>query len=476
METKPDAIDSPEPPLHRAARLGDLIALERLLAEGADINAPATIVSGSIASYTFYCYHVTPLMVAARSVDGASVATLRWLLDNGAELDPQAAWYAAGRGGRERETPWTPPEDQTERLRFLLDAGLDPNQQEGDRPDLLVEACAAGSVGNVRLLLERGVVPDASMLFEAADSGSAECVALLLDYGLDPNVTQFLGGTPLNNAGSAEVVRVLLARGARLDAKGDHGADLLTAVLDRAMDGEVCFLGRAAAAQALLGAGIEPQHDCLFHAAFRYQADAVDWFLARGISLESAPDSMAPLHAVCWQSQGGSAALGDSNLAPAACEQIICSLVAAGSSPDLRDDIGSTPLHYAIDGDGLNCTAVRILLELGASADAINNDGDTPLHWAAHQEAVALSWPGNGHTGYCCALLLERGADPLRPDKTGKTPFARVQQHWENARQACEDDAPVGGITQPRLREYRRKVLANATQLLELFQRYVARR
>lgn len=415
-----DVPNLPEPAIHRAARLGDLVALERLLADGADIN---TEWDG-----------VTPLMAAAGSMDGASVGTLRWLVDHGADVSTSdenetATWYAAGRGGCDADLPWTPPVDQTERLRFLLDAGLDPNERDDqDRPALLVEACAEGNVDNVRLLLERGAVLDTSLLFAAADSGSAECVALLLDQGLDPSTVHWLGEspvTPLSYAGSAEVVQVLLAHGACLDIPGESGFDLLTTILDRAMDGEHCYPGRAAAAQALLDAGIVLKPQSVYDAAFRHRADAADWLIARGASLEPNPDhhGMTPLHAICWSSGGYTLY----NEPEATCEQLVRSLIAAGISADVRDPERNTPLHYAVGCDGPNLTATKTLLELGASAELANNAGQTPLHIAASQVGLG----GN----VCIAALLDAGANPLLPDQTGRTPLEIARRYagsWEN--------------------------------------------
>ena len=189
------------------------------------------------------------------------------------------------------------------------------------------------------------------------------------------------------------------------------------------MDGEICFPGRAAAAQALLEAGYVPGRVCVNKAAFDYQADAVDWLLARG-----APAQEGALVGVWWHSEGGSAALNDYELAPVICEQIIRSLVSAGVSPDARDEAGNTSLHYAVGCDGVNITAVRTLLELGASAELVNNAGQTPLHVAASQ--VGLE--GNA----CIAALLEAGANPLLPDQTGRTPLEIARRHagyWEQS-------------------------------------------
>ena len=92
----------PEPEIHRAARLGDTASVERLLASGVAIDARCALEF----DHGAVLRGLTPLMLAARSVDGADVATLRWLLAHGADLRAgseagvTAAWYAAGKGGR----------------------------------------------------------------------------------------------------------------------------------------------------------------------------------------------------------------------------------------------------------------------------------------------------------------------------------------------------------------------------------------
>jgi Ankyrin repeat len=79
-----DHASHPEPPIHRAARLGDLAELERLLAAGEDVNSRADLEY----DYGPFLRQLTPLVVAARSEDGTTAETLRWLLGHGA--DPRA--------------------------------------------------------------------------------------------------------------------------------------------------------------------------------------------------------------------------------------------------------------------------------------------------------------------------------------------------------------------------------------------------
>ena len=74
----------PEPRIHRAARLGDLVELGRPLAAGEDVDSRADLEY----DYGPFLRQLTPLMVAARSDDGATAETLRWLLGHGA--DPRA--------------------------------------------------------------------------------------------------------------------------------------------------------------------------------------------------------------------------------------------------------------------------------------------------------------------------------------------------------------------------------------------------
>ncbi|WP_395094220.1 ankyrin repeat domain-containing protein [Armatimonas sp.] len=456
-----------EPLLHRAARLGDIAVLEQLIVGGADINARID----SEREYLSECWNVTPLMVAARSVDGADVATLVWLLEHGADLfassdehgTENAAWYAAGRGGRWDWMPWCNVPNHADRLRFLLDAGLAPTHE------MLREACAAGDPARVQILLERGVSPHSEPrhhanqfqvpLFFATESGSATCVQLLLEAGANVNLEASNGETPLAHAGSAEVVAALLVAGANPNQTMEYNRDVLGCLLERAFGHDACHLGPRAAAQALLDAGIsldatgESGWSRLTTAAFRRQADTVDWLLERGAFVHKT--GWTALHAVCWQGEmRGEEGEGYN----AASEQLVRHLIAAGISPNARDNKGMTPLHVAVDGDWVNETAIRTLLELGAEVDAIDNNGFTALHWAAGQAV-------RGGTDCCIQLLLAAGADPLRPDPWGRSPLAVAEQIVRDYEGYIEKDEPNPGIEEtPEARHTRYATFLEAAQ------------
>jgi ankyrin repeat protein len=397
----------PEPELHRAARTGDHAAIERLLAAGADVNQRADIEF----DHGPHLRGLTPFLTAARSIDGATVATLRLLLDRGADVRARsegggnAAWYAAGMGMRLPGLhSWRIDPEHVERLRFLLDAGFSPRGRCGNGSSCLCEACGAGDPARVALLLERGALPgpdwnakddeaydrlsrvlfptsmqrDLSVpgappssvipLFRAAESGSRTCVDLLLAAGASVSQREKTGSTALAHARSAEVVRALVHAGADVHARDLSGHDPLAAIFEEAtVDGECVSPGLIEVARALVEAGANPDrvpggsHSRLWDAAFTHNAEAVEFLLSLGVcpSADSHGGS-TPLHAIAWQDEY------DSPPMTAACERIIRALVAAGNSVNARDEHGRTPLHEAYYGDGRNDTAIRVLLELGA--------------------------------------------------------------------------------------------------------------
>lgn len=460
----PDWTRPQEPRIHRAARKGDLGALEALLAEGANINERADLEHDNGP----HLKGLTALMVAARSIDGADTDTLHWLVEHGADIHARsdggntAAWYAAGHGGRWEFHARAVTPDHAERLRYLLDLGLDPNECNFIGRSLLTEACEAGDPARVALLLERGVSavvmgpqslrPDGAAhvsrmladhglthradgpvgsansfqipLFCAARSGSAECVRLLLEKGADPNGRDSSGSTALMAAGSAEVVRLLLEAGADRDATDAYGNDALEAILEDSCDSGACGPARFEVARALVEAGADIARvdrygkNRLASAAFGHHADAVEFLLRLGARADARDtEGGTALHSMCWQ---GEYQDEDVNRA---CERIIRALVAAGVPIDAVDEDGQTPMHEAAGGDWGNPTAIRTLLDLGAKVDPEDHDANTPLMVAARSGEVA-----------CIKLLCEAGADPRKKNGEGLTALDEAESHLESWR------------------------------------------
>jgi ankyrin repeat protein len=155
--------------LFRAIQRGSLSEIERLVTRGANAN----VADGD---------GVSALMVATLFGDAR---TVELLLRRGAD---------ANRAGASGTTPlmWAMPDE--EKVRVLLARGANVNaRSETGRTPLLIAASYPGTVGVLRLLLDRGAdirasdAGGASALALAVRSADVEVVRFLIDRGLDPN-------------------------------------------------------------------------------------------------------------------------------------------------------------------------------------------------------------------------------------------------------------------------------------------------
>jgi ankyrin repeat protein len=236
-----------------AAREGALACVRVLAGAGAKLNQ--TSVDGS-----------SPLLVA---VQNGSYAVARFLLEHGADpnLANDKGWtalYLAVKNRNQEITavPGPPADGALDLIQTLLDRGAKPNtrikvetevhqgmsalwlKEAGATP--LLRASLCGDLTVVRLLLAHGADPQIptfdhttalmvasgvgwadGMMREYSETQTLELVKLLLERGADVNAANDHGITALHGAAykaANQVVQLLVDRGARLDAK-DNGED-----------------------------------------------------------------------------------------------------------------------------------------------------------------------------------------------------------------------------------------------------------
>ncbi len=417
--------------IHQAALVGDLHVLQKSIDSGVDINLAIDLSQDDY----FYLRQLTPLMVAAISQQGATVETVRWLVEHGADLNVKSAaqhtaiWYALAFWYVDDEdnlrVDRTNPHlmlEQAERLRYLLDFSRDLNLES-----LFAEACRYGAVTAVKLLLDYGAsavatlvpieilqddkddrwldYPDVPIVL-AAESGIAECVQLLLDAGADPNSYDRLGETALRVATSPEVVKFLISVGADIDANDTKYADDIFAE---------CHPDRQIL-EILLAAGVDIEardeygFTRLYSAAFNGDLLRVEFLLAHGAKIDGcdADDALdTPLHALCFCSD---------------CVPIIDRLLDAGIDIDTQNAHGNTPLLTAASqsygcgsSDGALPKLVAAFIARGANIHLSNHRGETPL--IATVKGCCFLSP----EFECFKLLVAAGANLHHRDLDGKT-------------------------------------------------------
>jgi ankyrin repeat protein len=213
-----------DPPVHRATLLHYLAAngvetyhqksppnavevARVLLDAGADPNALQDSYGGQNTTMSMLVSSTPPREA------GVQVPLVEVLIDYGATIGP------SGRGA------WTSPLETA--LVFGMHDAARALVRRGAAIETLAAAAGLGRLDDVRQMLPRADAPDRHRaLALAAQSGHADIVGALIDAGEDPNRFNPPGthshAQPLHQAvaaGHLEVVKLLIARGAKLDTK-----------------------------------------------------------------------------------------------------------------------------------------------------------------------------------------------------------------------------------------------------------------
>ncbi|MEZ0064482.1 ankyrin repeat protein [Streptacidiphilus sp. MAP12-20] len=324
-------------------------------------------------------------------------------------------------------------------VRLLLDAGANPNTNDGGRPRYRSALKGAVEVNNpdiVRLLLEAGAHPDPGQpIAEAAGHRDQRCLRLLLSQGARVTGTWALGAavfhddpvatsllldalaTPTGAAAgpatealpeaaanaSLPVVEALLAAGADPLAADEDGVPALRLAV-RAGKGD-----SAARLRALGAADDATEVDQFIGACLIADRPTVQRLLAHHPDL---PDRLTQQErAVICQTAGSRPA------------DTVALMLQAGFSPHARNSVGEQPLHNAAYLG--NAAVVRLLLDAGAEVDARDDRFDgTPLAFATVGSREQADRSGDWIA--TVRQLLEAGADRRGVWISGKQPSEEV--------------------------------------------------
>ena len=343
-----------ETALHLCARTGKPEAVRALLAHGASIDV--------IENWRGQ----TPLMWAAAE---GHVDAMKVLIEAGADVNARSSIIAWERQRTEEpRDKWLPPggltpllfaarDGKVDSVRTLLDAHADINIVDPDRHTALVLALSNGQFDVAGLLIERGA--DVNM----EDKVGQTALYAAVDGHTVPASNRPAPRETDDTLSSLDVIKMLLARGAHVDAALRAALPYRTK-LDRGGDG-------------VLGAGATP----LIRAAKAGDVPVIKLLLEKGANPKAATrNGVTAVMIAANVNTRAEDMTGRSKTQKDAIESIRLLLAAGGSVTGAETTQGRTALHGAAMW-GLT-DVVRFLHEQGADLNAADRRGFTPLDYA----------------------------------------------------------------------------------------------
>ncbi len=286
------------------------------------------------------------------------------------------------------------------KLKSLIGDGSGVNTKDRHGSTPLMYSAAVGSVDAMKMLLAAGADAKTKNSFEATAlmwcTANMDKVRLLVDAGADVNAPSKQGMTPLliaaSNAGSIDIVRLLLAKGATITVEKGQATPLLAAAQANDLEMVRLFVEKGVDVNAATKAGATP----LQSAASAGNLPMVKLLLAKGADVNAATIDSGKV-------RKGPIALNHQTplifAAPYGTPELLRTLIDAGAQVNAKDIRDMTPLMLAVASETQNPEVVRLLLEKGADVKAKSNAGETALDWAkkfGNPDVIALLQKAGG--------------------------------------------------------------------------------
>ncbi|KAI6316979.1 hypothetical protein MCOR29_006529 [Pyricularia oryzae] len=304
-----------------------------------------------------------------------------------------------------------------QQVKGLIEGGANVDGRNEDRKTALICAIAAGQVTTAQWLIDHGGASVRARdgggtkakppLYHAVRTGNAELVTLLLHRGAEVNAKSSMGQSHLVEVvqgGNVDMMHLLLSHG------GDPNARDVT--------------GRALLVHAVNAGNLEMARQLLVHGA---DANIRDYTGQAVLNLAATSIPMRMEHVTLLLDHGADANVRDLTGQPLLVHAVSSGkkdlarmLLAKGADANVRDLYGRTVLQILVKQRDLDL--IRVLLEHGVSPNQLV---DTTGSSAG--ETLLLHAIGSGDDDLA-ELLIKHGADPNARSKQGHTPLMQALQ------------------------------------------------